>query len=79
MAMKTKTFKSGNSQAVRIPAPLAYDDIIKDLEITRSGDVITIQPVRGSLREAVELLRQMPKPDTVEEIDRIELPDREWD
>jgi antitoxin VapB len=40
---RTRVFKSGNSQAVRIPAELADTDI--DLEITRLGDVITIFPL----------------------------------
>ena len=41
---------SGNSQAVRIPAELAYADMNIDLEITRMGDVITIFPARDSLK-----------------------------
>jgi antitoxin VapB len=76
---KTRAFKSGNSQAVRIPADLAYEDTNVELEITRSGDVITIFPARGSLKEMVEILRKMPKPPTVELIERTEVPDRERD
>ena len=41
---RTRAFKSGNSQAVRIPAELAYTDTDIDLEISRVGDVITIFP-----------------------------------
>lgn len=76
---RTRAFKSGNSQAVRLPADIAYDDMSVELEITRSGDVITIFPARGSLKEAVEILRKMPRPPTVEPIERTEVPDREWD
>jgi antitoxin VapB len=47
----TRVFKSGNSQAVRIPAELAYSEIGTDLQITRLGDVITIFPVRKSLKD----------------------------
>lgn len=68
--MKTRAFKSGNSQAVRIPADIAYADLSADLEITRNGDVITIRPAPGSLREAVAILRTMRKPQTVELIER---------
>jgi antitoxin VapB len=68
--MRTRAFKSGNSQAIRVPSEIAYADMGADLEITRSGDVITIYPARGSLKEAVEILRQMPKPPSVEPIDR---------
>jgi antitoxin VapB len=73
----TRVFKSGNSQAVRIPAELAYADVNIDLQITRLGDVITIFPARQNLREAVELLKSMPKPDVVERRDPIEMPKRE--
>jgi len=73
----TRVFKSGNSQAVRIPAELAYDDTGIELKITRLGDVITIFPVRASLREAVAILRKLPKPSAVEKRDPIELPERD--
>lgn len=75
----TRAFKSGNSQAVRIPAELAYDDVNIDLTITRQGDVITIQPARKSMKEVVDALRTMPKPPSVEVYEPIELPDRERD
>jgi antitoxin VapB len=69
--MKTKTFKSGNSEAVRIPAEMAYGPNT-ELEITRNGDVIILRPSKAAhaLREAVALLRSMPKPETIELLDR---------
>ena len=76
---RTRVFKSGNSQAVRIPAELAYVDIDADLEITRLGDVITIVPARESLRDTVAALRRMPKPATVEKRDPIDVPVRKKD
>lgn len=45
----TKIFKNGNSQAVRIPAELAYDRPDLDVEIERIGDEIRIRPARRSL------------------------------
>jgi antitoxin VapB len=75
---RTRAFKSGNSQAVRIPADIAYENGT-ELEITRSGDVTILYPARGSLKEMVEILRKMPKPPTVELIERTEVPDRERD
>lgn len=45
----TKAFKNGNSQAVRIPADLAYERTDIDLEIEREGDEIRIRPARRSL------------------------------
>ncbi len=73
----TRMFKSGNSLAVRIPADMAYADRGQELTITRLGDVITIVPSRPGLKEAIALLRAMPKPATVELLDRIDMADRE--
>jgi antitoxin VapB len=73
----TRAFKSGNSQAVRIPAELAYADLGQDLRISRVGDVITIFPVRGSLKEAVAILRDLPKPPEVERREPIDPPERD--
>ena len=76
---RTRVFKSGNSQAVRIPAELAYAETDIDLEITRLGDVITIFPARNSLKDAVAALRRMPKPAHVEERQPIDVPLRRRD
>lgn len=57
---RTRAFRFGNSQAVRIPAELAYDDIDVDLRISRVGDVITIFPAHGSLKDAISALRKLP-------------------
>ncbi|HEY8697993.1 MAG TPA: AbrB/MazE/SpoVT family DNA-binding domain-containing protein [Rhizomicrobium sp.] len=75
---RTRTFKSGNSQAVRIPADIAYENGT-ELEISRSGDVTVIYPVRGSLKEMVAELRRLPKPDEIERREPIEMPERDWD
>lgn len=45
----TKAFKNGNSQAVRIPADLAYDRMDVELEIERVGDELRIRPARRAL------------------------------
>ena len=45
----TKAFKNGNSQAIRIPAALAFARTDIDLEIERLGDEIRIRPARRSL------------------------------
>lgn len=45
----TRAFKNGNSQAVRIPADLAYERTDMDLEIERIGDELRIRPARRSL------------------------------
>ena len=76
---RTRVFKSGNSQPVRIPAELAYADTNIDLEITRLGDVITIFPARKSLKDTVAALRRMPKPARIEKRRPIEVPLRRGD
>jgi antitoxin VapB len=76
---RTRAFKSGNSQAVRIPAELAYTDTDVDLEITRLGDVITIFPARNTMSDVVAALRRMPKPRHVEKRQPIEVPIRRRD
>ena len=74
----TRAFKSGNSQAVRIPAEIAFA-MDTELEITRSGDVITIYPTRQNLKAMVAELRRLPVPGEIETREPIELPDRGTD
>jgi antitoxin VapB len=76
---RTRVFKSGNSQAVRIPAEIAYAESDVELEITRLGDVITIFPAREALADVVETLRRMPKPTKVERRRAIDVPLRKRD
>lgn len=45
----TRAFKNGNSQAVRIPADLAFERLDIELEVERCGDEIRIRPARRSL------------------------------
>ena len=45
----TKVFRNGNSQAVRIPADLAYERTDIELEIERVGTELRIRPARRSL------------------------------
>lgn len=45
----TRAFRNGNSQAVRIPAELAYERTDIELEIERIGDELRIRPKRRSL------------------------------
>lgn len=42
----TKIFKNGNSQAVRIPAELAYGSWDMELIIERQGDELRIRPAQ---------------------------------
>ena len=45
----TRVFKNGNSQAVRIPAELAYARSDIELEIERVGEELRMRPARRSL------------------------------
>ncbi len=45
----TRVFKNGNSQAVRIPADLAFERTNIELEIERVGNELRIRPARRSL------------------------------
>ncbi len=49
----TKAFKNGNSQAIRIPAELAYERTDIDFEIVRIGDEIRIRPAQRLLTGAL--------------------------
>lgn len=45
----TRIFRNGNSQAVRIPADLAFERTDIELEIERVGSELRIRPARRSL------------------------------
>lgn len=72
---KTRTFRSGNSQAVRLPKDLAFGEDV-ELIIVRSGDVVTLYPASTSLPEMIATLNALPVPSTVETRDEDELPER---
>lgn len=76
---RTRIFKSGNSQAVRLPAEIAYKNPDIEVEIVRTGDVVTIYPVRPDLKDAVAQLRRLPKPPRVEKRAPIGVPLRKRD
>jgi len=50
----TKVFRNGNSQAVRIPAELAYERTDIELEIERVGEEIRIRPARRPLGDVLK-------------------------
>jgi antitoxin VapB len=55
--MRTKVFRSGNSQAVRIPREFQLD--AKEIEIIRNGDDLILRKTPGNLVRAVELLTSL--------------------
>ncbi|TAN47250.1 MAG: AbrB/MazE/SpoVT family DNA-binding domain-containing protein [Methylococcaceae bacterium] len=42
--MQTRLFKSGNSQAVRIPKELCFAAGMQDVDIERQGEALIIRP-----------------------------------
>ena len=52
----TRLFRNGNSQAVRIPAELAYERNDLELEIERCGDELRIRPASRPISRALEAL-----------------------
>ena len=71
----TRTFRSGNSQAVRLPKEVAFAEVT-ELSLVRSGVVLTIYPARGSVQDLVARLAALPKPGAVEVRDDEDLPER---
>ena len=49
----TKLFRNGNSQAVRIPAELAYPTMDLDLVIEREGDELRIRPAQRRMGDVL--------------------------
>lgn len=62
----TKLFKNGNSQAVRIPAELAYGSWDIELVIEREGDELRIRPARRRIGDVLGKLAQF-SPDFMSE------------
>lgn len=57
--MRTTTvFKSGNSQAVRLPKDLQFDT--REVEIFRRGEEIVLRRVPKNLTAAFDLLTALP-------------------
>lgn len=53
-----KIFKSGNSQALRLPKEFQFQS--KEVEIFKRGDEIILREKPKNLRRAFELLANMP-------------------
>ena len=75
----TRVFKSGNSQAVRIPAEMAFASNDMEVTVTRSGDEITIRPKRASVTEMIAALRALPPESKLAPIERTQTRETEWD
>ena len=59
-----RVFKSGNSQAVRLPKKFRVNS--KELEISRRGDEIVLREKSKGLERVLEILADMP--DTIQSV-----------
>jgi antitoxin VapB len=76
----SRVFKSGNSQAVRIPRELAFDDVSQEVEIERKGDVLVIRPIhREKLTDMAEVLAMFTPDFMAEGREFHEQRERDWD
>jgi antitoxin VapB len=72
---RSKTFRSGNSEALRLPKDVAFGAEV-ELVLVRSGDVLTVYPAALSIPEMTAKLRALPAPPGVEPRDVADLPER---
>ncbi|HET6535669.1 MAG TPA: hypothetical protein VFG41_05755 [Sphingomicrobium sp.] len=78
MGAVTKTFKSGNSVAVRLPKELGIPEGI-ELEIDpASGGWMLRRRSKFTGRDLVEALEKLPKPRKKLKRVRIQFPNRRW-
>lgn len=79
--IQTRTFKSGNSVAVRLPKGFAIP-AGAEVELSQAGNKVTMQlstnPAEAKQRWMAMLdeLKALPKPPSVQKRERFEFPDR---
>jgi antitoxin VapB len=64
---KAKIFKSGNSQAVRLPKEFRFHG--KEVEIFRRGDEVVLREESKGMTHALELIASLPIDDLADEPD----------
>lgn len=80
-AHETRTFKSGNSVALRLPRSLAIGPDERML-IEQNGDVLTVRRLKDpaeekrKLAELIAALNAIGRPGEIQKRERIEFPDR---
>jgi antitoxin VapB len=68
---KTRQFQAGNSQAVRLPATMAFPPKT-ELVITRQGDKIIVQPVEQTMEAVPQLFAALKKFSIAGKLKRLE-------
>jgi len=80
-AVSSKTFRSGNSVALRLPRALGIPADV-EMRIEKEGDFLVVRPARDPAAEKakvarlVEALEALPAPGAVQSREPIEFPDR---
>ncbi len=74
-SVTTRVFKSGNSQAVRIPKEFQLD--VDEVEIFKRDGELVLRPKRKNLLEALDILASLP--DDFMKDGREDLPPQERD
>ncbi|HVL77741.1 MAG TPA: hypothetical protein VM346_00475 [Sphingomicrobium sp.] len=73
---RSKIFRTGNSDALRLPKEISPGPGV-EVEITTTGNLWTVRPKSNRTpKELVEALRKLPKPNAVQKRDRILAPKR---
>jgi antitoxin VapB len=79
---ETRTFKSGNSEAVRLPQGIGFG-VGVSVNVERDGERVVITPTRNPAEEKARLLALLADleaigapPDGVQERDPFEFPER---
>lgn len=65
MPVISRTFRSGNSDAVRLPKEITFGPGV-EVEIERKGDVVTMVRKRPSIQEMLDRLEALPKPSSIQ-------------
>ena len=65
-ASTDRMFRSGNSEAIRLPRDVAFGEGV-ELVIVRSGDVMTIYLAQLTIPDMIARLREIPVPQGIEE------------
>jgi antitoxin VapB len=73
---ETRQFRAGNSQAVRLPAKMAYPPET-ELTVTRVGEKIIIEPKEETLAGFVNFLRTVGKHHDGQRVE-MDIPERDW-
>jgi antitoxin VapB len=80
-SVNARTFKSGNSEAVRLPKGLGFG-IGTEVRIERNGDRVVLIAVRDEAAakarwlKMLDELKALPKPPYIEKREPVEFPDR---